>query len=117
MSSGSGEFVQPSATTFSAAAQRTDWKSAPGFGVSMLNQPGQAWPISSATFILVYKKQANAATGEGVLKFFDWAYKSGDAAANQLDYVPLPGSVKSLVRQGWASEVKTAAGKPVYVSR
>ena len=63
-----------------------------------------AWPITGATFILLYKEQANpAATGEAVLKFFDWAYKNGDAAASSLDYVPLPAPVKALVRKQWAT--------------
>ena len=56
------------------------------------------------------------ATGDAVLKFFDWAYKNGDPAAQQLDYVPLPLTVKNLIRQQWAAEVKGPDGKPVYVS-
>ena len=42
----------------------------------------KSWPITGATFILMHKKQADAANGARVLKFFDWAYKNGDAAAD-----------------------------------
>ena len=63
----------------------------------------------------MYKQQANAEKAAGVLKFFDWAYKNGDATAGKLDYVPLPLSVKNLIRKQWLQI--TAGGKPVYVSR
>jgi phosphate transport system substrate-binding protein len=113
----SGAFVRPLAANVAAAAAGADWKKAPGNYLLLINQPGaQAWPISGATFILVYDKQANAATGESVLKFFDWAYKNGDAAAEQLDYVPLPLAVKNLIRKQWSAAVKGPDGKPVYVS-
>jgi phosphate transport system substrate-binding protein len=51
-----------------------------------------------------------------VLKFYDWAYKNGDAAAAQLDYVPLPAAVKNLIRKQWAANV-TSGGKPVYTGK
>ena len=79
-----------------AAAASADWTKAPGNYLLLLDQPGAAsWPITAATFILVYKKQDKAENGKAVLTFFDWAYKNGDAAAEQLDYVPLPAPVTS----------------------
>jgi len=112
-----GRFVAPAAANFAAAAAGAQWGRAPGNYVLLLDQPGaNAWPITGATFILVYRNQADPAAGAGVLKFFDWAYKTGDAAAASLDYVPLPAAVKTLVRRQWAESVK-AGGKPVYVSR
>ena len=111
-----GQFPAPVAANFAAAAAGANWAKAPGNYLLLLDQPGpQAWPITGATFILVYKNQANAAAGAGVLKFFDWAYNSGDAAAASLDYVALPPAVKTLIRKQWASQI-TAAGKPVYVA-
>ena len=47
------------------------------------------------------------------LKFFDWAYAKGGQMAEELDYIPMPDSVKSLVRKTW-TEIKDASGKPVY---
>jgi phosphate transport system substrate-binding protein len=117
MQNRAGAFVSPTAANFAAAAAGADWAKAPGNYLLLLNQPGaKAWPITGATFILVYKKQSNPVAGEGVLKFFDWAYKNGDPAAQQLDYVPLPQQVKNLVRKQWTAEVTGPNGKPVYVS-
>ena len=112
-----GQFVEPTAQTFSAAAAHADWAHAPAFYQLLIDQPGAGvWPISGATFILVYKDQPNPANGAEVLKFFDWCYKNGDAMAQQLDYIPLPASVKMQVRKAWAADIKSG-GKPVYVSR
>ena len=51
-----------------------------------------------------------------MLKFFDWAYKNGDAQAAGLDYIPLPATLKAMVRKSWAAQVKGPDGKPVYVA-
>ena len=111
-----GGFVDPTAPNFAAAASHGQWSASQGFYLLLLDQPGAtSWPITAATFILVYKQQPNAATGASVLKFFDWAYKSGDTQAAQLDYVPLPANVKALVRKAWL-DVKGPDGKPVYAS-
>lgn len=112
-----GGFPAPVAASFASAAAGADWTKAPGNYLLLLDQPGaNSWPITAATFILVYRNPANPAQTAGVLKFFDWAYTSGDAAAAQLDYVPLPPAVKALVRKQWTTNV-TAGGKPVYASR
>jgi phosphate transport system substrate-binding protein len=109
-----GKYPQPTAQDFAAAAAGAKWAQAPGNYLLLLDQPGAAsWPITGATFILVYKEQSNPENGAQVLKFFDWAYKNGDAAAASLDYVPLPAAVKALVRKQWTANVM-AGGKPVY---
>ena len=63
----------------------------------------------------MYKNQTNAAQAANVLKFFDYAYKTGDAKANELAYVPLPLAVKNMMRKQWLQI--TAGGKPVYESK
>jgi phosphate transport system substrate-binding protein len=109
-----GQYPRPEASAFAAAAGDASWSSAPGNYVLLLDQPGAGtWPISGATFILVYKTPANPDRTRRVLQFFDWAYKNGDGAARALDYVPLPGQVKDLVRKQWTTSI-TAGGKPVY---
>jgi len=101
---------------FGAAAAGADWTKAPGNFLLLLDQPGaNAWPITAATFILVPVKPEDPAKAREVLAFFDWAYKNGDAAASQLDYVPLPAAVKDLVRKQW-SAVKSADGQAVYAA-
>lgn len=110
-----GQFVQPDDESFQAAAAGADWAKTPGFGVVLTNQPGKAsWPITGASFILMHKSQADAATGKEVLKFFDWAYKNGGAMATELDYVPMPPAVVKLVQDAWKSQVKDASGKAIW---
>ena len=110
-----GKFVAPTAEAFAAAAAGANWAKAPGFYLLLLDQAAPAaWPITGATFILIHEKQENSAKGREVLKFFDWAYKNGDAAADALDYVSFPASVKQLVRQKAFARVKGPDGKPVY---
>ncbi|KFI05748.1 phosphate ABC transporter substrate-binding protein [Massilia sp. BSC265] len=109
-----GVFLQPSDEAFKAAAAGANWAGTPGFAVVLTNQPGKAsWPITGASYILVHKTQ-DAATGKEVLKFFDWAYKNGDAAAGELDYVPMPDSVVKLVQDAWRANLKDASGKAVW---
>ena len=102
-----GHFVQPEGETFAAAAANADWKSAPGFGVVLTDQPGAtAWPITAASFILVYKEPASCPQTEAVLKFFDFGFKKGDQMALDLDYVPIPDNVVDMVEASWAEEIK-----------
>lgn len=109
-----GKFVQPEQSAFAAAAANADWKSAPGMGVVLTNEPGeQSWPVTAATFILVHKVQDKPAQGRSVLEFFDWAFKNGGKSAEALDYVPLPENVTNEIRAAWG-EIKTADGQPVW---
>jgi phosphate transport system substrate-binding protein len=110
-----GQFLQPDDINFKAAAASAEWTRAPGFGVVLTDQPGKAsWPITGVSYILMHKSQADAAKGKEVLKFFDWSFKNGDAAATELDYVPMPESVVKLVQGAWKVQLKDAAGKPIY---
>ncbi|WP_353228884.1 phosphate ABC transporter substrate-binding protein PstS [Novosphingobium sp.] len=109
-----GKFPQPNVGAFAAAAASAPWGKVPGNYIMLVDQPGQnAWPISGATFVLVPRNPANPGRTAAVLRFFDWAYKTGDKTAIALDYVPLPGPVKDLIRRQWSNEIKTG-GRPVY---
>jgi phosphate transport system substrate-binding protein len=106
-----GNFVQPDDDNFKAAAANADWNKS--FYQVLTEQPGKnAWPLTGATFILMHKSQAKPEQAHTALKFFDWAYNSGDKMAMDLEYVALPDSLKALVRKQWA-EIKDGAGKPV----
>jgi phosphate transport system substrate-binding protein len=109
-----GKFVKPDVDTFQAAAANADWKAAPkGFALMLNNQPGDnSWPIVGVTWIMVHKDQADAAKGQALLKFFDWAYKHGADMAKSLHYVALPANVVPLVQDTW-KEVKSG-GKPLW---
>ncbi len=112
-----GQFVSPSTQAFQAAAAGADWKSAPGMYLVLTDAPGKmSWPIAGATFILMHKDQASAERARDVLKFFDWAYAKGGKLAEELDYVPLPESVVSLIKASWRAQIK-ANGAAVWASR
>lgn len=94
-----GNYVSPDDKTFAAAAAGADWFSVPGMGLSIVDQKGaQTWPISTASFILMYKSPADKAASQEALKFFDWAFKNGKNLALELDYVPLPDSLTDQIR-------------------
>ncbi|MEL4178903.1 phosphate ABC transporter substrate-binding protein PstS [Roseateles sp. PN1] len=108
----SGAFVAPSDAAFKAAAAGAEWSKS--FYQVLTEQAGKdSWPITGATFILMHKKQDKPASAAATLKFFDWAYASGDKTADELDYVPLPAAVKDLVRKQWADNLKDASGKAI----
>ena len=110
-----GKTVAPTSATFQAAAANADWKSQPGYGVILANQPGdQSWPMTAATWILIYKKPVDAATTGEALKFFAWAYSKGDKSAEELDYVPMPANVVADIQKMWSAEIKDAGGKPLF---
>jgi phosphate transport system substrate-binding protein len=95
-----GKYVDPDDKTFAAAAAGADWFSVPGMGVSLVNAKGaDSWPISTASFILMYKAPADKAASNEVLKFFDWAFKNGKQMALELEYVPLPDALTAQIRQ------------------
>jgi phosphate transport system substrate-binding protein len=109
-----GQFVSPDDTSFKAAAAGAEW--AKTFYQILTNQPGaQSWPITGATFILMHKVQDKPAEAAAALKFFDWAYKNGDKTADDLDYVPMPPSVKQQIEKLWGTEIKDTAGKPIAI--
>ncbi|MCB2035991.1 MAG: phosphate ABC transporter substrate-binding protein PstS [Ottowia sp.] len=109
MQNAAGKFVSPSDASFKAAAAGADW--AKSFHQILGNKPGdQSWPITSATFILMHKAQDKPEQGKEVLKFFSWAYANGDKAADDLDYVPMPDSVKKLIKERAWSQIKDASG-------
>jgi phosphate transport system substrate-binding protein len=110
-----GTYVSPTMESFAAAAANGDWANAKNFAVDLINQPGaKSWPIVSATFIELPKDPKDPTRSANVIKFFDWAYTSGDATANALEYIALPAPVKAAVRNAWHAEVKSPDGKPIF---
>ena len=102
-----GKYVSPDDKTFAAAAAGADWFSVPGMGVSMVNAKGAAsWPISTASFIVMYKNPADKAASAEALKFFDWAFKNGKTMADDLDYVSLPDSLTNQIRSKVWSQIQ-----------
>ena len=107
-----GSFVAPEDSTFKAAAAGAEWSKS--FYQILTNQPGKdAWPITGATFIMMHLKQDKPQQAAAALRFFDWAFKNGDKVADELDYVPMPESVKASIRQQWA-KITDGAGAAVF---
>jgi phosphate transport system substrate-binding protein len=107
-----GAYVKPDDAAFKAAAAGADWGRS--FYQILTEQPGKdSWPITGATYILMFKTQDKPANAANALKFFDWAFSNGDKMADELDYVPLPDSLKALVRKQWSESLKDSAGKAI----
>ncbi|OXR49091.1 MULTISPECIES: phosphate ABC transporter substrate-binding protein PstS [unclassified Pusillimonas] len=110
-----GKFVQPSQEAFAAAAANADWKSAPGMGVVLTDEPGaESWPVTSASFILVHKAQDKPENAKEVLTFFNWAFENGASMAAELDYVPMPKAVTDQILAGWKTDIKAADGSAIW---
>jgi phosphate transport system substrate-binding protein len=102
-----GNFVNPDDKTFAAAAVGADWFSVPGMGLSIVDQSGKdTWPVTTASFIIMYKDPKDTKASQEVLKFFDWAFKNGKQAALELDYVPLPDVLTDQIRQRVWTQIK-----------
>jgi len=103
----SGAFVSPDDTTFAAAAAGADWFSVPGMGLSIVNQGGKdTWPISTASFIIMYKDPADKKASAEVIKFFDWSFRNGKKMSEDLDYVHLPETLQNAIRTKVWSQIK-----------
>ena len=95
-----GQIVEPDDLTFAAAAAGTDWSKFPAMAASLTDAAGaKSWPITTATFILMYKQPTNKVTSAEALKFFDFAFKDGKKLAQDLDYVPLPDATTEFIRK------------------
>jgi phosphate transport system substrate-binding protein len=101
-----GVMVAPTAEAFAAASAGTEWSKYPGMNTFITYAPGaKAWPITGATFVVVYKKPENKAQAAAVLKFFDYAFKNGQASASALDYVPMPQATIDYINKNVLSQV------------
>src|SRR3546814_9851521 len=80
-----GKTVAPSSETFAAAAANADWAKTKNFYLILANQPGaDSWPMTAATFIIMYNKQAKTADSLIALKFFDWEFKRSEKHTSEL---------------------------------
>jgi phosphate transport system substrate-binding protein len=110
-----GQFVSPTDSSFKAAAANAKWDADKGFFEILTNEPGKdSWPITGATFILIYKSQEKPENAAEMLKFFDWAFTNGDKLASDLNYVPLPDSLKTMIHASWKAQIKDTSGKALW---
>jgi len=91
-----GNFITPSLDSVTASLATA--KIPDDFRFSMVNAPGDnAYPISGATWLLVYEKQKDAAKGKKLVEFLNWALTKGEGMASSLDYASLPENVQQRV--------------------
>jgi phosphate transport system substrate-binding protein len=110
-----GEFVTPSRQGFQSAVANANWAATPALHALLVHQPGkQTWPITGATFALIYKQQQRRLTAIEMLKFFDWSYRAGAKLADELQYVPMPKDVVQMIESAWA-EVTDARGQQAWM--
>ena len=112
-----GKSVVPSAESFQAAAANADWVKADSYYLILTDQAGgNSWPITGASFILLYKHPDDPVAVGETLKFFAWAYQDGASMAAALDYVPLPAPLIAQVKKTWGSEI-SANGRPIWSTK
>jgi len=90
----SGNFITPSIDSVTAAASGSLATTPEDLRVSITNAAGaDAYPISSYTYILVYKAQKDAAKGKALVDFLWWGIHDGEGFAKDLQYAPLPADI------------------------
>lgn len=108
------EFVAPTSQAFQAAASNADWQHAPGYYMVLTDQPGkESWPITGASFILLYKEQKDPKRARTMLEYFDWCFKHGQKQAEELYYIPMPDNLVRMIEKAWTSEI-VSDGKAVW---
>lgn len=111
----SGAYVKPTAANFQAAAAGAEWSKAKHYYLILTDQPGaNSWPITGASFIIVYKQADHPEKARAVLKFFDWALHHGGKMAGTLNYVPMPAKVITMVESTWSAELHARNGTPLW---
>lgn len=89
-----GAFVEPNLDNITAAAEATVKDMPEDMRTQITNAEGaNAYPISSYTYILVYKNQPDAAKGKALADFLWWAIHDGEKFTKELNYAPLPAEV------------------------
>ncbi len=116
MKNKAGQFVEPKAETFKAAAAGAEWEKAKDFYLILTDAPGKnSWPIAGSTFVLMHKLQEKPEQAKATLKFFQWAYGKGQGMAEELHYVVLPTKITALIEKNWKAEIKSKDGAAVFV--
>jgi phosphate transport system substrate-binding protein len=92
-----GNYIVPNQDAVADAAAGANFK-VKGMAPDLLDQSHKnAWPITSATYILAYEKGADATRQKGVVDFFTWSLNNGQKMAEDLGFVPLPANVVKMV--------------------
>lgn len=92
-----GNYIVPNQDAVADAAAGANFK-VRGMAPDLLDQMHKnAWPITTATYMLAYEKGADAAKQKEVVKFFTWSLNNGQKMAEELGFVALPPNVVKMV--------------------
>jgi phosphate transport system substrate-binding protein len=87
-----GTYVDPSIDSISAAGGILSFPISPD--TNILNSTAEgAYPISSTTYLLLYKDTADADKAQTIFDFVTWALTTGQAEVTKLNYSPLPSEI------------------------
>lgn len=98
----SGAFVSPHIGSIEEAVRDVKWKASNNFNEDLINSsaPG-AWPITSASYFLIKKTSDNIERRQALLSFIGWGMSHGDLDVTSLDFLPVPRSLISVIRNSW----------------
>ena len=89
-----GNYVTPTIDAVTAAAAASAATTPDDLRVSITNATGpDVYPISSYTYILVYKDQKDARKGKALVDFLWWGIHDGQVHGKGLEYAPLPADI------------------------
>jgi phosphate transport system substrate-binding protein len=108
-----GTYIAPSVQTISAAGGILEFPITGDTNILNSSASG-AYPISSTTYLLIYKDQKDRDKGQTLVDLVYWALTKGQGEVQALNYAPLPDSIRRQAL-GLLSQV-TAAGKAIKPS-
>lgn len=111
-----GRFVSPSPDAFAFALKNSSWHTKATFEEMLTDKPGTAsWPITMGTFIIVPQVAKDPESTIATLKFFSWAFMSGDQIVSGIDFVHLPDLVQARIFREM-TKITDTQGNPLHWS-
>ncbi len=109
-----GNFVVPSLEAFEAAASSASFK--PGqLTPDLLDRANtDAWPIFTASYILMHQSPSDVDRSKSVLDFFSWSLSHGQQMAEELGFVALPEAMVKVIEDQWKQSFRDPAGRPIW---
>ncbi|MEO7660605.1 MAG: phosphate ABC transporter substrate-binding protein PstS [Pyrinomonadaceae bacterium] len=107
-----GEYIAANLESVAAAAADSSANMPADLRVQITDAEGKnSYPISSYTYILVFKEQQDQVKGKALADFLYWAVTDGESFVKDLHYAPLPSDVVGKVKA--KIESMTGGGKPL----
>lgn len=108
-----GSLVEAGPGSFRKALMRSDWLGKGDFTRPLTNISGRGcWPITMGTFIVMPRIASNPARAQAAIRFFTWAFVSGDELANRVNFVRLPDTIQAKAYRALA-DIRDRQGMPI----